>query len=499
MLDSKYLRVILVGLAFMLLGCGSSKDDKKVTTDPMVNPQPIPKVITKTITLNPTKKNIIQLEGKDNDLMELRFAEQALFAYEQDKLDVNITLTYEGDTLVGFSADKDLVFSKPVYISFDAASLKDNTRFLEYIHASDTSKNYFLPFSIEGDSIVYEFSHFSKYVFHSNDVQDKINVVTLRLQTLNNVTDKKGGLKSIEQQINEVYSLISIIGINDASTASNLQGEANDVVIAYGTAFIDETSYTGMVLQGNCMHPSLIDYINELIYNGSVIAALGASENSLSKSLAYIQDAADAFLDINTTKFCTSPDGMSNYDSCGVDIAEKLVALGDGSGTGSLILSQVEDAKPIMHNGLKYCKVISPHTKKVWLDRNMGASQVCSAFNDASCYGNSYTWEEAVCPVGFRLPSIDELVADTLSNGVIDSQTAFENFLKLPSAGSSNPVSGKFFYVGVWGYLWSGTVDPVSDTLGILFYDHHTGSPDGGSAQSHFFRFGGISVRCIKN
>ena len=490
-------QLMLLASIMLLIGCGSGSTEKPTAGVPSTAEET---TLAKQVAIDPVKESTIRIEGKNEDIIELRFAKNTLFGQGTDPIDVNITLTYLGDTLTGFSVDKDLVFAKTLYIAFDVASLKDNERFLEYIHTSDGSKNYFLPFTIEGDSIVYEFSHFSKYIFRPNSVGDKINRVSFVLQSLKNTTDKNGGIRPIEQQINEVYSLISIIGLNDTSVASTLQGEANDIVIEYGTAFIENSTYTGALLNGYCIHPSLTEYTNELVFNGSTLAALGASENSLSKSLTYLHNAADAFLDINTTELCVSTDAMRDYSSCGVDIAEKLYALGDGSGKDSLILSHVEDVGPIIHNGLTYCKVTSPYTSKVWLDRNIGAGQVCKNFNDIGCYGGYYNWEDAtsICPIGFSLPSIDELVVETLSNGVIDSATAFENFLKLPSAGSSNPM-GNFFYRGLYGYLWSsdGTND---EARGILFYDDSVpGASVGYASEQYFFGLGKISVRCLKN
>ena len=43
-------------------------------------------------------------------------------------------------------------------------------------------------------------------------------------------------------------------------------------------------------------------------------------------------------------------------------------------------------------NGIEYLTVTSPDTGKFWLDRNLGASQVCTSSTDSSCYGNLYQW-----------------------------------------------------------------------------------------------------------
>ena len=146
----------------------------------------------------------------------------------------------------------------------------------------------------------------------------------------------------------------------------------------------------------------------------------------------------------------------------------------------------------IHHNGTTYATVTSPYTGKVWLDRNLGASQVCSSFDDPLCYGDYYQWGRnadghedsgsetndtlatqidpvqavvdgkfitnivayrdwalgdatgatrsanwsktdgsSVCPIGFRVPNITELSAETVDEDVINRDTAFTNFLKL--------------------------------------------------------------------
>ena len=49
-------------------------------------------------------------------------------------------------------------------------------------------------------------------------------------------------------------------------------------------------------------------------------------------------------------------------------------------------------AVSITHNGTTYGTVTSPHTGRVWLDRNLGAAQVCTSFDDVACYGDYYQW-----------------------------------------------------------------------------------------------------------
>jgi len=202
----------------------------------------------------------------------------------------------------------------------------------------------------------------------------------------------------------------------------------------------------------------------------------------------------------------------------------------------------------ITYNGTAYGTVKSPYTGKVWLDRNLGASQVCTSINDTECYGNYYQWGRntdgheksnsimesaqatdinnsgtdfiefsfvtgdwttldvngslrssnwnktdgtAVCPLGYRVPTIIELEAETINNGVNINSDAYNNFLKLPSAGYRYAVDGTFIVQGERGYIWSSS--DQSPYASIIYYDATQ------SYSSHEYRANGLNVRCIKD
>jgi len=54
----------------------------------------------------------------------------------------------------------------------------------------------------------------------------------------------------------------------------------------------------------------------------------------------------------------------------------------------NFILSSDENV--IIHNGTRYGTIKSPYTGKTWLDRNLGASKVCTSVRDTACYGDYY-------------------------------------------------------------------------------------------------------------
>ena len=200
------------------------------------------------------------------------------------------------------------------------------------------------------------------------------------------------------------------------------------------------------------------------------------------------------------------------------------------------------------HNGTTYGEVISPYTGKVWLDRNLGAKRVCTSLDDVQCYGDYYQWGRnadghedsasaatatlatdvnaagtdfitntsysvdwtsvdatgatrtanwskidgsSVCPTGFRVPNITELKAETLDNDVINRDTAFSNFLKLPSAGVRGYNSGILSGQGLWGNVWSISSNSFFTPL-VLFGDSI-------AFETTDYRANGLSVRCIKD
>jgi hypothetical protein len=189
--------------------------------------------------------------------------------------------------------------------------------------------------------------------------------------------------------------------------------------------------------------------------------------------------------------------------------------------------------------------VYNPSTGKVWMDRNLGATQVATSSTDANSYGSIYQWGRATdghqlrtssttsslsstdtpgnssfisipscsgtldwrssqndnlwqgvsgtnnpCPSGYRVPTEAEWIAESATWGTL-AAGAFASILKLPVAGVRSVCGGGLEIVGVGGIYWSSTVSGTdAKTLAI-----------GSSTTSTFAskRGDGRSVRCIKN
>ena len=188
--------------------------------------------------------------------------------------------------------------------------------------------------------------------------------------------------------------------------------------------------------------------------------------------------------------------------------------------------------------------VYNPATSKIWMDRNLGASQVATSSTDAAAYGDLYQWGRATdghesrtsgttatlatsdtpghgnfittgsspwdwrspqndnlwqgvsgtnnpCPSGYRLPTEAEWNAERTSWSSNNAAGAFTSPLKLPVAGLRLSSNGSLGNVGSFGFYWSST---VAGTLSRGLY--FNGSD---AYMTSFYRAIGFSVRCLKD
>ena len=188
--------------------------------------------------------------------------------------------------------------------------------------------------------------------------------------------------------------------------------------------------------------------------------------------------------------------------------------------------------------------VTNPTTGKIWMDRNLGATQVATSSTDANSYGDLYQWGKRAdghqcrtsattatlssidqpangnfittsggdfdwrspqndnlwqgvngvnnpCPSTYRLPTNAELEAERASWSANASVGAFASPLKLPMAGNRYSSSGSLGFVGTRGYYWSSTVSGTGSR--ILSFSSSNALMD------DFNRAVGLTVRCLKD
>jgi hypothetical protein len=187
--------------------------------------------------------------------------------------------------------------------------------------------------------------------------------------------------------------------------------------------------------------------------------------------------------------------------------------------------------------------VTNPITGKTWMDRNLGASKAATSSSDATTFGDLYQWGRAAdghqcrnsltistlstsdqanndnfiisssnfydwrstqndnlwqgingtnnpCPLGYRIPTYNELVLERTSWSQNNSTGALNSPLKLPLPGFRT-VTGSIIDVGNYSWYWSSN---VSGTYVWYLYIY-----SGNAAMFTDNRANGASVRCIKD
>jgi uncharacterized protein (TIGR02145 family) len=187
--------------------------------------------------------------------------------------------------------------------------------------------------------------------------------------------------------------------------------------------------------------------------------------------------------------------------------------------------------------------VTNPATGRIWMDRNLGATQVATSSTDANAYGDLYQWGRRSdghqcrnsattttlsstdqpangsfiittnddwrspsnnnlwqgvngvnnpCPSGYRLPTEAELETERLSWSSNDALGAFASALKLTVAGLRISSNGSLGDVGTEGNYWSSSVNGVDDSHFLFFGSLYASM--GGIVRAY-----GFSVRCLKD
>ena len=172
----------------------------------------------------------------------------------------------------------------------------------------------------------------------------------------------------------------------------------------------------------------------------------------------------------------------------------------------------------------------------IWMDRNLGASQVATSSTDTAAYGDLYQWGRAAdghqsrtsgttniqadtpghgdfifghtnwrensednlwqgvsgtnnpCPAGYRLPTQAELSG----LGITNAATAFSSPLKLSLPGYRDPNGAFIFSDGINGYYWSSSVSGGTNANYLSF----------NNSSNNIYsntRSNGFSVRCLKD
>lgn len=196
-----------------------------------------------------------------------------------------------------------------------------------------------------------------------------------------------------------------------------------------GNEFPDETKYYVRVIgEGeNYANPNLLDFRESAsLIDGNTIR-LDETATLLVQAVRYNKDISDSVW--RSYGVSLSPVALHTVEIAPQEEDE------EDEDTG------VQDPPENNLDDFTFEEVTSPYTGKVWMDRNLGASRVCQSYIDSECYGGYYQFqgEDWSCPDGFRVPTIDEIVAETIDAGMDTIWDVANSFLKIPSAGYKQP------------------------------------------------------------
>jgi len=338
-------------------------------------------------------------------------------------------------------------------------------------------------------------------------------------------------------------------GTSDGSTTSSSGVDPLDDVIGYlltQTVIDGETNGTGVISKKD-------DIVKYTFLTSTKV--LGAGLNVLdTSSWTYSRSGNKGTISLYYGTIGESVEELTYTSSNEGTYISTTELYGSGSITtvwGTFVINE-SDYQIIEDDGVEYSTITSPYTDKIWLDRNLGASRACTSYTDNQCFGDYYQWGRerdghekrtstvvttaetsitttsssfvyldysdwtnidedgtqrsfawskidgsSICPIGFRVPTINELINET--EDVSNVTEAFQNFLKLPSAGYRGDQSGGDeiigYYRGTQSHFWASDVGN-----GATSYKRHFNTATVPVANfSMDSRYRGSSVRCIKD
>lgn len=359
---------------------------------------------------------------------------------------------------------------------------------------------------------------------------------------------------SVSDGASTVISPITTFLGTDSTLLSKFAG------LGLGISTLDEFSVD--YVSTNDANLAKLSQVLYLILQDSTLTSTFKSSVKNSSSLSSLNDIYTlASTDINASTSAFTAQQIYRMNSM-------ITAVKNYSGTAANLESSIkayksnfmtESTTVITHNNISYGTVISPHTGKVWIDRNIGASQTCTSMTDSNCYGDYFQWGReadghekstsstsntketsitntsanftkisikygdwttadsdhtqrqanwsktdgtSICPVGYRVPTEAEIKAETSdltgTDAISNATDLYNSFLSVPAAGYRVRSSGAMQSLGSVSSLSTATLGVTSDTIKTF---------DADSSSAGIFLYNGknsgvgigISVRCIQN
>ncbi|MCD6432444.1 MAG: DUF1566 domain-containing protein [Sulfurimonas sp.] len=251
---------------------------------------------------------------------------------------------------------------------------------------------------------------------------------------------------------------------------------------------------------------------------------------SFTDSLGRFSNIQDSQNPENDPAYLASVGVLKNITSEPTTTREIISKLNDLRNDNANAIAIINNNWKLKYSTLDYSTIISEATGRTWLDRNMGAKSICTSSTDEACYGDYYQWgREAdghekltsaktlkefpsleadsekfvisqfdwteaddsglqrgenwdICPIGYKVPTIDELLAET--------QGSSESVLNIPFSGQRTK-SGYMKDRATEAYLQSSTPSSIGLTKMLRYNNIY-------ASYNISTRTVAAPVRCIK-
>ena len=361
------------------------------------------------------------------------------------------------------------------------------------------------------------------------DSPDNVNSV-ITVTELGTITPALTGLLPANEAAYQDYIDANPGSFSSPATQSQVQTMV-DAVNAAGPATVSSIDCNGVTITGTLTDGEVASGVSGSVQytagNGGVYASQSTSSSGvlgLTATLTAGSVASGAGNLVFNISGTPSGDGTASF------------AINFGGQTCMLTFPVATAPPPI--------PTVTSTTGQVWMDRNLGASQVATSKTDAAAYGDLYQWGRnsdghqlrtssvtsgsvasgseganfvrnssfpydwlttqdntrwgAVktandpCPSGFRIPTDPEFNAELTAYSINSLTGAYASVLKLTAAGYRNGTFsiGVIYDVGNEGYYWTSTVN--THNARYLGFTYNT------AFSSNDSRTNGYSIRCIQ-
>jgi len=196
-----------------------------------------------------------------------------------------------------------------------------------------------------------------------------------------------------------VFNTARTAGLPNLGTDKLWIGDANGIPVE-----VDKSALTSTSIKGNLRVPTETEWENERLSWSSNNSA-GAFASPLRLSMAGVRSLSSGSLnDVGTFGFYWSST-VSGTTASRLRFSSSDASMGTRNRAHGRSVRLIVDGtftqaefnenylgKTIVYLGLTYGFVYNSSTQKIWLDRNLGATQVATSSTDSNAYGDLYQW-----------------------------------------------------------------------------------------------------------